>query len=91
MQIGRKEVDILSGVIDELPLLLSKEATKKADKKDFIRDKINILGKEMDMKFTTSGHYLIPVSKIYKALDDSDENNTDRILLILQLDKFMTP
>ena len=28
------------------------------------------------MKFTSSGHYLIPISKSNEALNESDENNT---------------
>ena len=57
-QIGNKEVDIHTDIINnELPLLLSKDAMKKADITiDFTKDKINILEQEMDMKFTSSGH-----------------------------------
>ena len=56
VQIGNKEVDIYTDVINnELPLLLSKDAMKIADTIDFTKDKINILGQDMDMKFTSSG------------------------------------
>ena len=57
-QIGNKEVDIHTDIINnELPLLLSKDAMKKAETTIyFTKDKINILGQEMDMKFTSSGH-----------------------------------
>ena len=41
---------------------MSKDAMKKAD---FTNDKINIFGQEMDMKFTSSRHYLIHISKSY--------------------------
>ena len=55
---------------------------KKADTTiDFTKDNINILGQEMDMKFTSSGHHLIPISKTYEALNEFDENNTKSILL----------
>ena len=64
-----------------MPLLLSKSTIKKADTIiDFTKDKINILGQEMYMKFTSSRHCLIPISKSYKALNDFDENNTKSIL-----------
>ena len=54
----------------ELPLLLSKDDMKKANTKiDFTNDKINILRQEMDIRFTTSGHYSIPISKCYEALN----------------------
>ena len=76
VQIGNKEVDIYTDVINnELPLLLSKDAMKISDTIDFTKDKINILGQDMDMKFTSSGHYLVPISKSYEALNEFDENN----------------
>ena len=69
-QIGKREVSIKTDVIDnELPLLLSKEAMKKAETKiDFTKGKINILGQEMDIKFTLSGHYSIPSGRHTKHL-----------------------
>ena len=55
---------------------------KKANTKtDFTNDKINILGQEIDIKFTTSGHYSAPVSKRYEALNKFSEENYDSILL----------
>ena len=36
------------------------------------------------MKFTTSGHYLIPLSKIYEALNVLNENSTNSILLTIR-------
>ena len=42
---------------------------KKANTKiDFTNDEINILGQEMDIGFTPSGHYTVPMSKCYEAL-----------------------
>ena len=53
-------------ISNELPLLLSKDAMKKANTKiDVTNDRINILGQEIDIRFTTSGHYSIPISKCY--------------------------
>ena len=85
-QIGNKEVDMHKYVINnELSLLLSKDAMKKADTTiDFTKAKINILGQEMDMNFTSSEHYLIPISKSYEALNEFDENNTKSILLSIE-------
>ena len=65
--------------------LLSKDTMEKADTTiDFTKDKINTLGQEMDMKFTSSGHYLIPISKSYEALNEFDENNTESIILSIE-------
>ena len=82
-QMGKREVRIKTNVIDnELPLLLSKETMKKAKMKiDFIKDKINILGQEMDIKFPLSGHYSIPISKTYKAINEFDQNQSHNIIL----------
>ena len=53
-------------ISNELSLLLSKDAMKKTNTKiDVTNDKINILGEEIDIRFTTSGHYSIPISKCY--------------------------
>ena len=50
----------------------------------FTNDKINIFGQEMDMKFTSSWHYLIPISESYEALNEFDENNKKCILLSIE-------
>ena len=57
---------------------------KIADIIDFTKDKINILGQYMDIKFTSSGHYLVPISKSYEALNEFDENSTKNILLSIE-------
>ena len=53
-QICKREVSIKTHVTDnKLPIFLSKKAMKKAETKiDFTKDKINILGQEMDIKTT---------------------------------------
>ena len=59
-KIGSKYINIMANVIDtELPLLLSKNAMKSAKVKiDF--DNIIFLGK-IDISFTESEHYFIPI------------------------------
>ena len=65
-----------------MQLLLNKEAMKKVETKiDFTKDKINTLGQEMDIKFTSSGHYSIPISKTSKALNEFDQNQSNNIFL----------
>ena len=61
--LGSKKVTIESDIIDcELPLLLSKESMKKAETAiNFKDDKVSMLGQTLDLKFTTSGHYAIPL------------------------------
>ena len=61
--LGSKKVTIESDIIDcELPLLLSKESMKRAETAiNFKDDKVSMLGQTLDLKFTTSGHYAIPL------------------------------
>ena len=64
-KIAGVNIYIVTEVIDgDLPLLLSKDSMKKAETRiDFRTDKVNILGRDMDIKFTSSGHYAIPIHK----------------------------
>ena len=82
-QIGKREVSIKTDIIDnELPLLISKEPMKKGETKtNFTKDKINILGQDMDIKFTSSDHYSIPTSKTYEAFNEFDQNQSNNIFL----------
>ena len=55
-------------VKSEIPLLLSKDSMKKAVTKIyFVNDKINIFGKEINLKFTSSGHYTISLNEYHKS------------------------
>ena len=56
---------IKTDIIDsDLPLLLSKEEMKKFDVKiDFARDKVSFLNQNVDIVFTSSHHYTIPISR----------------------------
>ena len=74
----------MTDVIDtELPRLLSKNAMKLAKVKiDFNNDKINIFREDIDISFTESGHYFIPISRTNKAISEVDKgNSTEHILL----------
>ena len=61
--IGHTEVQIETQVINcDLPLLLSKNSMQKAGTKiDFQKNKAIMFDKEMDLRFTTSGHHYIPL------------------------------
>lgn len=51
---------MIDAISNELPLLLSKDAMKKANTTtDFMNDKVNILGQGIGIGFTNSGHYSI--------------------------------
>ena len=73
--IGGKEVFLETDVIDgDLPLLLSKDAMKKAEMNiDFTNDNVTIFGQTQKLMFTSSGHYCIPLGS-----STNDINNNGR-------------
>ena len=63
--IAGKEATVKTDVVEsDFPLLLSKTAMKKAAvKMDLENDTATIMGKEVSLHLTTSGHYCIPIDK----------------------------
>ena len=63
--IAGKEVTIKTDVVEsDIPLLLSRTAMKKAAiKLDLETDTAVIMGKEVALNLTSSGHYCIPIDK----------------------------
>ena len=61
-----QKVQITTEVIDkDLPLLLSKQAMKNAKVSiDFENDTVEILEKEHQIQFSSTGHYCIPIQGI---------------------------
>ena len=82
--IGNKDIMIKTDVVDsDLPLLLSKEAMKKGDVKiDFAGNKVSFLNQNVDILFTPSGHYAIPISRTEQLLDHFDKNNEPEGVLL---------
>ena len=81
-KIASKYINIMANVIDtELPLLLNKNAMKSGKVKiDFDND-IIFLGK-IDILFTESGHYFIPICCPNKLISEVDkENSPEHIVL----------
>ena len=51
-------------------MLLSKNSVKKANMKiNFLIDKVNIFGREVDLKVISSGYYAVPIRESCKELD----------------------
>ena len=62
-----------------IPLLLSKEAMKKAKTQmDFQEDKVNIFGKKVKIYFTSIGHYCV---KLKSKLIDENVCKTNTVFL----------
>ena len=58
---------------------------EKGDVKiDFARDKVSFLNQDVDIVFTFSGHYAIPISRTEQLLDHFDKNNeSERVCLTI--------
>ena len=85
--LGEKNVLIETEVVDsELPLLLSKDAMKKAEvTTDFINDEAKILGNVVNLEFTFSGHYILPLTKERSLVIKNTLSTEDRILVGLNI------
>ena len=71
--------DVIS---NDLPLLLSKEVMKKANTQiDFASDKINILVRDVQVIFSTSGHYCISIGRLNSSGMDSTEEVKEEVNL----------
>ena len=81
--IGGKNVFIETDVIDgDLPLLLSKDAMKKAEMNiDFIHDNVTIFGHTQKLMFTSSGHYCIPLGHYTDDLKSDRKSECDSFAL----------
>ena len=62
--IGHQRVMISTDVVsNDIPLLLSRSAMKKSGMVlDFVNDTVDVLGENIDLECTMSGHYCIPLS-----------------------------
>ena len=92
--IAGKEATINTDVVEsDIPLLLSRTAMKKAAvKMDLENDTATIMGKEVALNLTTSGHYCIPIDKSEEvpvekvcAVHLDSLNNQDRIKTLVKL------
>ena len=82
--IGGIRVDINADIVDaDIPLLLSKEAMKKAKTVlDFDNDSVNILGKSIKLIVTKSCHYSVPIMKTL-----SGDGEISQVLFLKQIHK----
>ena len=78
VQIGEKRVMLETDVIDnKIPLLFSKSAMKKAETViDFKLDKVSMFGKNIELIFTSTGHYVVPLNRnCWRAHSSSIDND----------------
>ena len=77
-KIGYKDVFIITDVIEStVPLLLSKEAMKKANTEiNFKDDTVRMFNQKQDVVLTKSGHYAVPLNlsrKILQSVNSSEK------------------
>ena len=92
-QLGDRDVLITTDVVDsDIPLLLSLKSLKRAEVKlDLHRDVAEIFGKEVQLNFTSSGHYCVPICTAETKVEDvlstklSDMSDEDRKRSLLKL------
>ena len=82
--IGSNELFIETDVVDtHVPLLLSKEAMKKADTKiDFRNDTVTMFGKNQPIHLTKSGHYSVALDNKLKVMKKVNRNQAKVVLHI---------
>ena len=68
--ISNKMVKIVTDIVDqEIPLLLSRESMKKVSMFiNFKEDAANVLGQDIPLTVTQSGHYTMPITKTSKIM-----------------------
>ena len=67
-----KSCEITTDVVQsDIPLLLSKDAMKKAEMKlDLVHDRAEIFGKDVELQSTSSGHYCVPLKEVWLSVND---------------------
>ena len=73
----------------ELPLLLSKNAMKKANTGiNFQNDKVTMFGKDINLIFTSTGNYAVPLNtKCRITYDEEESSEKDAKVLFSNADK----
>ena len=81
--IGNLDITIVTDIVSsDIPLLLSKDSMKKAGTKlNFQDDTALILNQKVNLHATSSGHYMIPLTKKQNLLDKIQHNSNTNITL----------
>ena len=92
IQIGEKKLKLMTDVVEsDIPLLISKDAMKKANTVlDFTNDTVSMFGKAQKLLRSSSGHYAIPVTEschlLQSSLDDTKKKVSDCCLMAISID-----
>ena len=85
--IGKKKLFIETSVVDgKIPLLLSKASMRKAGLKlDFCHDTVTMLGENVKLSFTESGHYCISISNKKQLISQRGKDQVKVVLHVSDL------
>ena len=83
--IGSQEISIETDVVNtDIPMLLSRNSMKKADTTiNFKEDTVSMLGENLKVLITKSGHYALPLNNNDKVLQEAAKEGA-KIVLTLQ-------
>ena len=82
--LGKMRITLLTDVVStDIPLLISRETLQKTNAQiDFKQNKIIMLGEEVDVVISHSGHYCLPLTR----LPDIENKHTSRVLFSFKFD-----
>ena len=88
-EMGGLKVNVETDVLPcDLPLLLSKCSMQKANTKlDPENNKATMFGREIDLTFTTSGHYCIPLGRLSNAMQSKHDQSSNLKVVLLNSSK----
>ena len=86
--IGNVETIIQTDIVEsDIPLLLSKSSMKRAETElNFKDDTVNILGQNLPLRVTSSGHYTLPLSKNQYIMEKVKRDSQVKITLVVNSD-----
>ena len=81
---GTIETEIVN---EDVPLLISKESMKKIEMViNFANDEASILGKKTKLETTSSGHYILPLTRERNCINPNNISKLNEVLLTLKLE-----
>ena len=85
-RIGGKNVSIESDIVEtDVPLLLSKDAMKRAETEiNFVTDTVRMFGQEQDVFITSSGHYAVPLNNSGEVMMQVENRKEVKVNLVVE-------
>ena len=87
--VGSRKVMISTDIVNtDIPLLLSKNAMKRAETEiNFLTDTVKMFGEEQEVIVTTSGHYALPLNNTNEILRRMEKQEDIKVNLLAESNK----